>query len=443
MFRLSLLLIGAEAFRTRWYWLCLLGALLIAAAFFLAFHASDGLVVLAGRAIGIVFLFMGAGNLLRFMVEARRSVRVVTLLLGLSLIAVGGVVIVWPGRAEHVLAALLCVALLVDGLGRIGIGQLLHLPDWRWRLAYSSLQLLFAAMFLLGWPLPLERSIALCVALIFAFRGWMLIRFGLLFRTLEKGASILTLPIFAKRGWYETPRVAEGPDEAAPGDSPMTVHVWTPVGSASVSQRRPVVDRYIAAIDAQGVISTGHASLELPPSLYISHYPAVELDHTSADFASALRSTADNDVAGRFQPSYAYESAEWCPADANVTFHNFNAAQLRAFWAGYRQNDTYNLTNRNCSVVVAQALDATLEGSLSARSPWLQLILLLTNPDVWIGAMLRSRAHLSTWTPGLVLDYAHTLERIVEGRAVNWGESFGRFVRRLGFAADVHSKAPA
>lgn len=431
MFKLSFLLIGAQAFKARWYVLGLIGVALIAGAIFLAFHAPNGIVVVAGRVVGLVFIFMGVGNALRLFDHADLIARALTLSRAITLIAIGAVVMHWPGHSEHILAALFCVVFLVDGIGRIGIGLLVHLRDWRWRALYGSVELAFAILFLTGWPVPLERSIPLCIGLIFALRGWMLIRFSLMFRTLEDEAAILSLPIFASRGWYDNAPVLVEAGDAATVESPLTVHVWTPVGSATAPQHRPVIDRYVAAIDANGVISTGHASLEMPPSLYISHYPAVELDRSSADFVTALRGTRENDVEGRFQPSYAYEVGEWCAADAHVEFSNYNPRRLRAFWAGYRQDNTYNLTNRNCSVVVAQALDAALEGSLATRSPWLQLVILLANPDVWIGATLRSRAYLSTWTPGLVLDYAHTMARIVEKQDVTWSASFSRFVRRM------------
>jgi len=431
MLKLSFLLIGARAFKARWYVVGMIGLALIAIAVLLAFHASDGIVAAAGRVVGFVFIFMGIGNALRFFGRPNIIARMLSLARAMVLIVIGAVVMHWPAHAEYVLAILFCVVFLVDGIGRIGIGLLVHLPDWRWRALYGSVELAFAVLFLTGWPLPLERSIPICIGVIFALRGWMLIRLSLMFRTLEDEAAILSLPMFAARGWYDNAPVLVDKDVPSTVTDPLIVHVWTPVGSAVVSEHRPVVDRYIAAVDANGVISTGHASLEMQPSLYISHYPAVEFDRSSADFVGALRGTAENDVEGRFQPSYAYEAAEWCPSDANVTFRNFNPRQLHAFWAGYRQDNTYNLTNRNCSVVVAQALDAALEGSLATRSPWLQLFILLTNPDIWIGAMLRSRAYLSTWTPGLVLDYAHTMARIVEKQDVPWSESFGRFLRRL------------
>src|SRR5690606_5721900 len=122
------------------------------------------------------------------------------------------------------------------------------------------------------------------------------------------------------------------------------------------------INRYIAAVDSNGVISTGHAALEMAPSVYISHYPAVELDRSPDQFARTLRATTDNDVPGRFLGSYEKESAEWCPSTVQVSIKNIDRSKLIAFWDHYRQDNTYNLTNRNCSSTVADALDAALEG---------------------------------------------------------------------------------
>jgi hypothetical protein len=118
-------------------------------------------------------------------------------------------------------------------------------------------------------------------------------------------------------------------------------------------------------------------------------------------------------------------------ADERVKFHHFNAAQLRAFWESYRQDATYNLTNRNCAVAVALALDAALEGSLGGRGMWLPFLRLLANPDVWLAAILRARAESMTWTPGLVLDYARAMRRVVEPRKMSWRERLLRVLRHL------------
>src|SRR3546814_20416621 len=85
--------------------------------------------------------------------------------------------------------------------------------------------------------------------------------------------------------WHRKPApdaaAAPAPDAIDPVQSPLVVHVWTPEGSSRHEPvPRPVINRYIAAVDAKGVISTGHAALELPPATYISLYPAVEINRS-------------------------------------------------------------------------------------------------------------------------------------------------------------------
>jgi hypothetical protein len=182
-----------------------------------------------------------------------------------------------------------------------------------------------------------------------------------------------------------------------------------PSGSAKDVLPQPLVDRYVAAVDAHGVISTGHAALEASPDLYISHYPAQEIDRSPDDFRQLLRATRDNNVAGRYQPSYAIEAAGWCPSTAEVVFERYNKARLAAFWAWYRQDDTYNLTNRNCSSTVAAALESALEGTLGERPGFGAFLSAFVNPELWVAAQLRRHAESMAWTPGLVLDYARAL----------------------------------
>jgi hypothetical protein len=191
------------------------------------------------------------------------------------------------------------------------------------------------------------------------------------------------------------------------------VHVWTPTGSLP-SPVQNMVSRYVAAVDASGNISTGHAALELAPDLYVSHYPAVEIDRSGADFARVLRATADNDVAGRFLPSYAEESAEWCASTFQIPIRGIDGTALRAFWALYRRDQTYNLTSRNCSSSVARSLDAGLEGLFRplADRPFF-LIRLALLPETWLAGFIRQRAQAMAWTPGLVLDYARALTAII------------------------------
>jgi hypothetical protein len=156
------------------------------------------------------------------------------------------------------------------------------------------------------------------------------------------------------------------------------------MGTAEGAHGQPIVRRYIAAVDRNGVISTGHAALELPPDLYVSHYPAVEMDRDSDNFRHALNAGVQNNVPGRFHTSYAEESAGWCPADQTVAFTRFNPAALHAFWRTYSRDSTYNLTARNCSTTVIQALDAAVEGVMDNGRPIRRLIHLLLDPHFWL-----------------------------------------------------------
>ena len=207
-------------------------------------------------------------------------------------------------------------------------------------------------------------------------------------------------------------------------------------GAAAETVRRPLLDRYIAAADAEGTISTGHASLEMPPDLYISHYGAEDQDRSTPEFRRALLANAQNNVAGRFLPSYGAEVADWWEATEHVVFSRFDPERLRAFWVAYRTDATYNLTNRNCSVVVAMALDSALEGVLGPDRIWPRLVALAIHPDLHIANVLRKRARSMTWTPGLVLDYARSLQRVVEPESLSWtgivrtaGAAMGRIHR--------------
>ena len=431
MLKLAFLLVGADAFRARWYVLPAFGLIFLVLASLLAIDASDGVTLVTREAMGAVFIVNGLLALAVFVALPRHGPRTVSLIKAVGLVLIGSLILDFPLDTRIAIAWLFGLAFAVDGIGRIATALVVRFEGWRLLAACGAVELLLAALIVTEWPLPHNQNIPFCIALLLGLWGWLLIRFGLMLRTLEEEASAMNLPIFAGRGWYQNAPVLIGEGGRGSATHPMIVHVWTPVGSAYQPERRLLVDRYIAAVDGHGVISTGHAALEMQPDVYISHYPAQEMERSSSDFIASLRGTAENDLKGRFQPSYAYESNWWCPADQNIEFRNFDPRRLRAFWAGYRQDDTYNLTNRNCSVVVAEALDAALEGALASRYPWVRLLRLLMNPDLWTAALLRSRAVSMTWTPGLVLDYARVLWRLIEAPQTDWSARLKLFLRLL------------
>ena len=126
--------------------------------------------------------------------------------------------------------------------------------------------------------------------------------------------------------------------------------MWTPAATAKAEARRQlIVNRYIAAVDRNGAISTGHAALESPEGIYISLYPGAEIDRSPEEFARLLRATRENDVPGVFQPDYRTEAKAWCESTVKVRIRNYDPERLQRFWDTYRQDTTYNLTYRNCS----------------------------------------------------------------------------------------------
>ncbi|WP_442578663.1 protease [Mesorhizobium sp. ASY16-5R] len=431
MLKLAFLLIGPRAFQSRWYVVAGLGAALIALALLLAVNASAGITGFTRDVLGLVFIANGVLSLAAgFLGHMKGTARLATILKAAGFVLIGALLIGLSEHADAASAILFGAAFGLDGVWRLTFALVVRYPRWRMMVLVAAVELLLALAIVVQWPVSHDRGVHLSMGLLLALWGWLLVRLGLMLRTLESEVALLALPLFAGRGWYDNAPVLVDPDEMEAVEHPLTVRVWTPVGSAYKAERRLLVDRYIVAIDGNGVISTGHAAIEMQPDLYISHYPDHEVDRSRSDFLAMLRGTSENDFKGRFQPSYEHECGEWCPADASVEFRNYNPRRLRAFWAGYKQDDSYNLTNRNCSVLVASALDAALEGALASRFAWMRFVGLMFNPDMWIAAAICQRADSMTWTPGLVLDYANTMARIVEARETNWTVRFADFVRR-------------
>lgn len=430
MLQLAFVLIGPQAFRSRWFVIVIAGGLLALLVVLLpTFDLFAGLLGPAQVALGLLFVAHGLLALPALAKGGFSSRRLLDLAKAGGFLLLGALLLVPSLWSPLALALLFGAAFVLDGLTRAATAILVRFAGWTIAVGCGVLEILFAVVIVVGWPLPRTDVIPLGVGLLLGLTAWLMIQLGLMLRTLEDEAAILNLPIFAGRGWYEHAPVLVGEEPpTAPDQPPLTVHIWTPIGSAEKPERLLLIDRYIAAVDANGEVSTGHSALEVPPDVYISHYPSIDLKASAG--AAVLHAGAHNNMAGSFQPSYAAECADWCEADAHVVIRRYSPRRLRAFWIGYRQDSTYNLTARNCSTVVAAALDAALESTLACRRPWLGLLKLLLNPDLWAAAWVRSHAISGTWTPGLVLDYARALSRVVDRRDISWGDRLRGLVFR-------------
>lgn len=436
MVRLLMLLLGVDYLRSRWKALAWAGAVSMVVGTVLFIDALDGkldfpiapfawLLLLEGLAtLAVASTGMGGQRTLRYVKGTAFSLAAVLVLAGHQ-------------HGHMILSLIFGVLFLADGLLQVVSARVVRFRTWRIAMAGGMAEIALGIFFIQPYPTHYVGTVPYCLGLGLIFGGWNMLLLGARVRRLagnpgatDHAESAGAAPDAGAR------RLTTWDGPPANGERALTVHVWTPVGTAkSEARRQPIIDRYIAAVDRDGVISTGHAAMESPEGIYISLYPAVEIDRSPDDFARLLRATRENDVPGKFQPDYPTESQAWCPSTVQVRIRNYDARRLGAFWDAYRQDTTYNLTHRNCSSTVARALDAALEGAATrvwARlTGWWPLFRLLLTPELWVAAHLRKRAATMAWTPGLTLDYARAMSMLADPRPFAWASVFrGRGRRR-------------
>ncbi|MDR5782219.1 DUF308 domain-containing protein [Caballeronia sp. LZ065] len=419
MVKLMMILLGVDYLRQRWRSLMAIGWLLLIVGIGVFVDALDGALgfpialvgwlLLIESVLSLAVAWTGVGGQRRL-----RHAKGIVFLLTAALIFEGN------HHGHFILSILIGMAFIFDGLLQATSALVVRYRRFRVALGFAIFEILLGVFMLQPYPTHYKGTVPYCVGAFFIFAGINLILIATRVRRLTRNPAMHEVgdarPAQPAREW-------DGPP--ADHEPALTVHVWTPVGSSKAqTQWHPVVDRYIAAVDRNGVISTGHAALEAPGGLYVSLYPAVEIDRSPDDFARLLRATRENDVPGTFQPSYDVESKAWCPSTVRVRIRNYDAARLDSFWCNYRQDTTYNLTHRNCSSSVARALEAALEGATGrlygAHAGWGALVRMILTPELWVAAQIRKRAVTMAWTPGLALDYARALSMVADPRPYGW-----------------------
>lgn len=391
---LWMLLVGRAAVRRHWHLIGAMGLLWSSLGILVVVDSLDGALHVPDRWFGLILLAEGVSSL-AVGLSAIGAARRLRLFKG-GLLSIMAVLIMMATRhSTFLLAMIFGVAFVVDGLVRITIAGLLKFAGWRASVALGGLSIAFGVFHLQPWPTWYAGTVGYCIGMFLILNGANLALVGL--RTRRLGVA--------------EPALSGG--AAEPGS--LTVYVWTPTGQATTPAGQRLIRRYVASVDKAGRFSTGHAALQLEDDLYVSHYPAVEIDRSPSNLRSSLRAGPENDVPGRFLPSHDAEVADWCPATVAVRLNGIDAARLRAFWARYSADTTYNFISRNCSTTVARSLDVAVEGAFSRGGhPWRTLAAALTTPEFWAAAFLRGGARSMTWTPGLVLDYTRALSALVD-----------------------------
>ncbi|MDW5499462.1 hypothetical protein R6Y99_06610 [Pseudomonas lundensis] len=403
MIRLIILLLGAQALHGQRRLLKLFGWLWVTVGVLMLFDIlQDGRSVLALDALAVMLALEGLVAISAALVIGSSASRPV-LLKGLGFLFMAFLVLDVPADDNIVATLVFGSALLLDGAVRIASSTVIQHNRWKPVALAGSGEILLSLMIFVGWPAPHRMTVPFCLGVMILLSGWALLRIARQLEHFALNQNPQPLP---------PPQVNE--------TTPLTVYVWTPIGSVKDARRRYIVDRYIAAVDGGGNISTGHAALALAPDVYISHYPLNDISHSAQDFRQLLHSGEQNNVEGRFLPGLQQEVAAWCPPDKKIQFHRYNPTALRAFWQRYQQDTTYNLTRRNCSTTIIRVLDSALEGVLGDKHLWRRFLLLVLDPNLWMLAVLRSRGESMTWTPGLVLDYARMLQQVTERQHQRW-----------------------
>lgn len=416
MVRLGLLLLGTDFIKRRWPLLAAIGVLWAALGAAIFIDALDGVMYFPIHVFGYLVLIEAVVTLVAPSPRPGTTA-VLRKARGAAFLVLGLLIIDAHHAASVILAMLFGLCFLIDGGFRIAAAVVVRFNGWRLSLITGVLEVLFAAFMFEPYPTFYAGTVPYCIGMGLFLSGIGLLRHAVRLKRLPDNAA---LSLLLARGLPLTER--ELKPEAVPHDAgELVVHVWTPTGSAEDVVPQPLVDRYIAAVDGKGVVSTGHAALECAPDIYVSHYPAVEIDRTGGDFAHMLRATSENNVEGKFQPSYAIEAAGWCDSTEQVRFADYDRGRLAAFWQRYRQDTTYNLTSRNCSSTVAHCLEAALEGALARDGAGLMdFMRAMLNPELWVAAQLRKRAEAMAWTPGLMLDYARAMHAAIQPAPWGW-----------------------
>jgi predicted MFS family arabinose efflux permease/uncharacterized membrane protein HdeD (DUF308 family) len=404
--RLVLLFLGTRAARRTWTGLVFAALVFAGLAFFSAYDGLRGVPYFPFRGLGYALLVLGVGASVTGAgaTGIRRRLRLAR---ALGLVVLGVMLVNRPTFDDIILALIFGSLYAVDGIFRIAAAAVVRFEGWVGSMALGLGQLLFAATVFEPYPTHYAGTVPMCLAFTFLLGSVSALRLATVLLRAREGEG---LPFLFSRGPLDPVdlRIATtAPATAELGE--VIVHVWTPSGALQTEERRLLVDRYIAAVDARGVVSTGHAALGSDVA-YISHYPGVEIDRSPDNFANALRASVDNDVPARFLPSYEHEAGDWCESTAKIRFANADLGRLRAFWNRYRERDIYNLTRRNCAITTVLSLETAIEGCFSRKPVGLVgLLRVLLSPELWVASQLRKRAEAMTWTPGLALDYARAV----------------------------------
>lgn len=423
---LALLLLGpGDLNQSRW-WVNAMGALLVACGLALVIDASDKVTIISLEAFGWVMVAMGLAKIAFSVLTSGSGIPSYYGFQGFVYVVLGIAIADFPQHSGVAIPWLFGSAMILNGLFQGGSAWVIRYPNWGWFLASGVGHLVLGGLLFTQWRGAITWVVPLFLGGGLILLGLTTLRIGLrLGRDLRRSdlssaeAAVLHYLDFHVAGRFRKRYLAAdpvAPSEVGTGHGDLLVHVWTPSTVAKIKESHSIVGRYVMTHDSTGKYTVGHSAVQMDPDIYISHCdygpPTVEMDGPGA--SGAIKLLRSKEVPGIFLPSFDEELKTYVKPYATFRFRNFSEGQLRTFWAMYRKVSDYNFTNRNCSVAVALALEAALMGRLGSKHRFRTLLGLLTNKDLWVAHFIRWKAREMVWTPGMMLDYANALQRVVE-----------------------------
>lgn len=294
MVRLVMILLGVDYLRTRWKALMVVGWLSVALGVEVFIDMMDGslyfplkpfafLLLLEGLStLAVAWTGMGGQRKLRYVKGSASTLAATLILIGTL-------------HANFILAMIFGTLFFADGVLQIISARIVRFRRWRLAIAGGVFEMVVAFIFYLPYPVPYAGTIPYCVSLGLLFGGWNMILLAMRVRRMEHNPAVadsVPPPAVAPETERASSSVTEWDGPPSDDERALTIHVWTPAATAKAeAQPRVIVNRYIAAVDRNGAISTGHAALESPEGIYISLYPGTEIDRSPEEFGRILRAT--------------------------------------------------------------------------------------------------------------------------------------------------------
>lgn len=419
---IALLLLGPGNLRHGRWFLTILGAILFATGLSIVIDASDTVTVITMEGFGWVMVALGLMKL-AFSMLAGGGIPSIFGFQGIVFVVLGLAIGEFPSESGNAVPWLFGLAMLLNGIYQTVSALVIRYPMWGWFLASGIGHMVFGGFMFVNWKQAVSWVVPLFLGAGLVVLGLSTLRTALRMGRYLKGNKGWTpetavryyLDFHVPRRFYQKylPHDIQPVPEANAAHGELMVHVWKPTTVAHVADDPNPVSRYVAARTKEGKFTVGHSAMEMSPDLYISHCDG---DPTAFDSGDEVWETLrSRDVPGVFLPSFEEEVKTYMLPSVTIRFRHFKADQLRTFWAHYRAITAYNFTNRNCSVAVALALESALMGSLGSGNRIRTLLSLVTSKDLWVANLIRWKAREMVWTPGLMLDYALALQRVVEG----------------------------